>query len=247
MKYDMEALAAPPPEFCHLGAFGLEKRGKTTFVMKVAMVLAHKLGKKIALVDAENMRGDWHRRVTDVLGAGSLLQFPAPINGQLQIPTPEQVLDFVRWCEQQDNPPIVVIDSMTVLQSVHRKAYIEKNKKIPLNAYMTIDKPYKDLGDYLQGAQLHWLTTFRESDDKQEIDGDEKVVGKKGKAGGFEYIPRILTHHTLARGKGSTKFVTEIRDCSKGGVTRIVKSDSEGEVKASDLQPLLARFIGEAE
>lgn len=244
MKLDIAALSAPPIAWCKLGAFGLEKRGKTTLVLKVACMLARHTGKRIALLDTENMRTDWYDRVLEITGQPPIC-FPAPDDqGHVKPCSPEDALAFAKACEEHPDVAILVCDSMTELLNYHREGYVKKNGKgIPLNLYSKLDAPYKRFGDWVKTANMHVLATMREGDDRQTVDDVEQVIGKTGKAGKFEYIPRIMAHCTIRKSKGANVYVTEVRDCSREETLKIEKKDGAGAPKSSELEPIISRFL----
>lgn len=241
MEIDIESLSKPPPKFLRMGAYGLEKRGKTTLVMKLCALMSIKTKKRMAVIDVENMRSDWYDRLKAYTGQEPIFYPPLDKNGKPEPCSPESALKFVKACEEHPDIGVLAIDGMTALLQFHRRAYLEKNRRIPLNAYQGIDMPYKKLSQYMLDVALHWACTMREADDKVTIDDEEKVVGKKGKGGGFEFIPRLIAHCTMTKVKRGQKFVIEARDCKTDGCVRI-ESEQDKPPISGELEPLIELY-----
>lgn len=205
------------------GLFGLPKGGKThgAITLAVAACKELELPGDVAMFQTEPWVPDWHARFQKATGKVAI---PSEVSTD-----PKVALQFLKECEADGNVSLLIIDSMSELQSGPRQKWVEENKKsIPLNLYAQIDRPFKALCDALKFTQLHWIATMREDDDKLVVDDNEVVVGKKAKAGDFAYVPRLLVHCTRRNGKSGAvpDHVWKITDC--GGISRTVingKSD----------------------
>ena len=219
---DLDKLTQRPDMYLNAGFFGLEKRGKTTNAFW-SVLRAHamlELRGHVAIVDTENMVADWFDRVAAATGKPPVI---CPPNSDGDHRDPAHVRRFLRACEDDDRVVAVIIDSLTDLQKGPRAKFAaEKGRQPKLNEWTTIDKPYNDLVEYLKRARIHRAMTFRETDDRVEVDGEEKVVGKKAKGGDGGYVPRILVHCTTARTKGKTVHVVTVDDCKSEASARLV-------------------------
>lgn len=200
------------------GFYGLEKRGKTHGMCTLAVALYKELQLPgdIACIASENWVDDWHDRLAKATGKRVAPFFTAD---------PAEALEAFRECEKSDAISLVLVDSMSEILQTPRKRWIAKNQKgIPVQEYGRIDLDFARLSAAMRDSKKHWIATMREGDDTQEIDGKEIVIGKKAKASDFGYVPRLLVHCTLAKGKAGSVHNWRITDC--GGKAEDVTNGS---------------------
>jgi hypothetical protein len=189
------------------GFFGLEKRGKThgMCTLAVAACKVLQLPGDIVCIASENWVDDWHTRLAKATGKRVAPFFTTD---------PTEALEAFRECEKSAEVSLVLVDSMSEILQTNRKRWIAKNGKgIPVHEYGKIDLEFARLASAMKDSKLHWIATMREADDTQEIDGKEIVIGKKAKASDFGYVPRLLVHCTLAKGKSGTDHKWHVTDC----------------------------------
>ncbi len=134
---------------------------------------------------------------------------------------------------------MLFIDSGTDCCEQPREEYAARNpgKKI---AYGMVDMSMAPIVRTLKDAQFHWVMTFRQSDERDEVNGEEQVVGKKGKASkDMQYVARIKVHCTRPHSKSNHSVKVEIRDQRGLGDKPPIRL---ADPKVADLMPLVERY-----
>lgn len=220
MALDLNKLTADPEQWLRAAAFGLPKSGKSHCVATLAMAVYETLGLDghIAYLDTENASPDWHKRMARVTGKPPAVQ---PLTIADLAKDPLAALKFVRECEQDERISVLIVDSVTDLLEWPRKIWVRENSKgIPLNLYSKIDAPFHAFVEWAKHARIHLLATMRPTDDKDERDGQEIVVGKVGKGKDFAYVPRLEIHCTKRKGKAGTAHQWTVTDAKNTQPTK---------------------------
>jgi hypothetical protein len=126
--------------------------------------------------------------------------------------SPASLLSAIRVVERDPDVFGVLVDSCTDVAHYGRVAYSRKNpgKKIP---YATVDAGVSAVESALKSMTKHWCLTFREKDDRDTVDGQEVVSGKRARAAGsLDYIARVKAHCTKTRTKDGVKIACDITD-----------------------------------
>lgn len=187
--------------------WGLEGRGKTHGAAGLVAMTCKLLGLTgdIGAVATESWIDDWYDRLSRASGKRIA---PLMCIDDEGFASPSMALEFIRECERAKNPDgsptvsILMLDNMTDLQDGPRRKLAKKlGKPLQFQHYAQADKDYNTLVEYLRHTRLHWVATARETDDKQETDGAEIVIGKKAKSK-INEVARLKVHCQGGRVKG---------------------------------------------
>lgn len=181
--------AEPQQGYLKMSLYGPPGSGKTFSTLLFAEGLAEKDGKRIAYVDTE--RGtDFYAKEAPRDTHPAAFDFDCLYTTSLA-----EVLDAVKQLDPELYG-VVVIDSISHLWDAAIAAYEGKKTKIdsiPMHAWGSIKKPYKELIRWLMDAPFHVFILGRqknlfETDDKDQL----KKVGVGMRAEGeTEYEPHI--------------------------------------------------------
>ena len=222
--------------------YGEAKRGKTHSSVALAVAAIRELGlpPKIVAACTELWHRDWRPRLAAI--GITIVSIVDPRTKSVTA-DPAIVLATLREAIAEGYQ-IALLDSMTEILQHNR--VLEQGrlggKPIPGPAYARIDAPFNALVGFLKLTNLHWIATLREEDEKLTIDDEEKIVGKKGKAGKeFPFVPRLYCRCSLTHERGAgTHHVVDVTDCgtARGDhvISRLVDPKSE------DWAPFLARY-----
>ena len=188
------------------GLFGQPKRGKTHNMCSLALTAFRELdlAGNIACIATENWVPDWAERLRKHSGKQLAI---------CQTRSPAEALKFAMECEASKEISMLLIDCASDLVQLPRDKFIADKGRPPKGAeYTQIDLPFNRFVRWCADTQLHWIATLREEDERQEVDGNEVIIGKTGK-GKFSEVPRLQVHCQLARAKnGSSDFVAHVTD-----------------------------------
>lgn len=200
--------------------WGLDGRGKTHGMCGLAAMLIKLAGIEgdIACIATETWVDDWHERLSRATGKRIAPLFTKD---------PAEALAYIKECERAKGPDgkravgVMLIDCMTELESEPRRIFQRDKlggKPMQLQHYGQVDGPYLGLVAYLRDTKLHWIATAREDDDKQAVDGNEIVIGKKAKSK-MGPVARLKVHCQGSRAKdGDSNFHWHVMDTSMSEV-----------------------------
>lgn len=175
-----------------IGVYGSSGRGKTLTSLLMAEGLAKHAKKRVAFVDTEHGTDFYCKDVPERKVHPKAFDFDALYT--------KSITDVLRDVQQLDQSVygVVVIDSITHLWEAAKNSYkgkLNRAGQIPMYAWSSIKKPYKDLMTTLLNSPLHVIICGREGSkfEDDEDTGEMKMVGKKMKAEGeTQYEPHIL-------------------------------------------------------
>jgi AAA domain len=188
-----------------MALYGAAGSGKTFTALLVSEGLARHTGKRIAFCDTEYGTAFYGQEVAQRAVHPQAFDFDV-----LYTKSITEVLDAVRKLDPATHG-VLVIDSISHLWDACRNAFKGKLTKagtIPLHAWTTIKKPYKELMHLLLSSPLHVLICGRQGNDFAEDDesGEMKNLGYKMRAEGeTAYEPDVLVR--LEAHKASKKAV----------------------------------------
>jgi AAA domain len=172
--------------------YGPAGSGKTFTALLVSEGLARHTGKRIAFCDTEYGTAFYGQEVAQRAVHPQAFDFDV-----LYTKSITEVLDAVRKLDPATHG-VLVIDSISHLWDACRNAFKGKLTKagtIPLHAWTTIKKPYKELMHLLLSSPVHVLICGRQGNDFAEDDesGEMKNLGYKMRAEGeTAYEPDVL-------------------------------------------------------
>jgi hypothetical protein len=191
-----------------MGIYGPPGAGKTFTSLLIAEGLAAASGKRIAYVDTEHGTDFYCKAVPSRAVHPDAFDFDALYTRSLT-----EALDAVRKLKPSEHG-VIVLDSITHLWEAAIAAYNgKKNIKggIPMWAWGSIKKPYKELMSLLLNSPMHVIICGRqgvayETDDETE---ELKAVGVKMKAEGeTPYEPHILIRMESVRPQKTNEVAT---------------------------------------
>lgn len=210
------AKAKPMQAFLKIGFYGPQGSGKTFTTLLIAEGLAQECGKRIAFVDTERGTDFYATGIDDRKIHPGAFDFDALYTRSLS-----DVLEAVRSIDF-DKYGVLVLDSISHLWDAAIEAYEGKmvgktGDKIPMQAWGSIKRPYKQLIRYLLDCPAHVFILGRQKN-IFENDGDNfKKVGVAMRAEGeTEYEPHICIR------------MEKSADRSKSDVIAIVEKDRTG-------------------
>lgn len=175
-----------------MGIYGPAGSGKTFTALLVAEGLAKRAGKRVAFVDTERGADFYVQHVEGRAHHPEAFDIDALYTRSLV-----EVLEAVRSLKPTEHN-VIVLDSITHLWEAAIAAYRGKKTSagtIPMHAWGSIKKPYKDLMHFLLNAPMHVLILGRQGNqygDDAET-GEMVQLGYKMKAEGeTAYEPHIL-------------------------------------------------------
>jgi hypothetical protein len=166
-----------------MALFGAAGVGKTFTSLLIAEGLARHSGKRIAFVDTENGTNFYTQEVAQ------RRVHPAAFDiDVLYTKSITEVLAAVRGIDHATHG-VLVIDSISHLWDACKNAFsgrLTKAGTIPLNAWTTIKRPYRDLMHLLLTSPVHVLICGRQGNDfaEDEVSGELKNLGFKMRAEG---------------------------------------------------------------
>ena len=181
-----------------IGIYGPPGSGKTFTSLLIAEGLAKLSKKRIAYVDTERGTDFYCKSVPNRSVHPEAFDFDAIYTRSLT-----EVTESVKALGPEHG--IVVLDSITHLWEAARAAYSGKQTRagtIPMQAWGSIKKPYKELMSLLLSSPMHVIICGREGTEYATDDETEelKAVGKKMKAEGeTPYEPHILLRMTSTK------------------------------------------------
>lgn len=176
--------------YLKIGIYGPPGSGKTFTTLLCAEGLNSK-DKRTAFVDTERGTDFYSQAIKDRKVHPAAFDFDAIYTRSItEILTEVKALDLNKY-------NVIVIDSMTHVWEAVKQAYsgkLMRNGQIPLNAWGSIKKPYKELMALLLSMPAHVFILGRQGAEFDEDDnGEMKKVGVKMKAEGeTAYEPHIL-------------------------------------------------------
>jgi hypothetical protein len=181
-----------------MGLYGPAGSGKTFTALLVAEGLAKATGKRIAFVDTEHGTDFYSKAVGERQKHPEAFDFDALYTRSLTETTRELKLLKV------EDYGVAVIDSITHMWEAARAAYSGKQTRIgtiPMHAWGSIKKPYKELVTFLLNSPWHVLICGRQGNEyAEDEEGELKHVGVKMKAEGeTPYEPHILVRMEAIR------------------------------------------------
>jgi AAA domain len=190
----MAAFQKPQPlkAALKMALYGPAGSGKTFTALLVSEGLARHTGKRIAFCDTEYGTAFYGQEVAQRAVHPQAFDFDV-----LYTKSITEVLDAVRKLDPAVHG-VLVIDSISHLWDACRNAFKGKLTKagtIPLHAWTTIKKPYKELMHLLLSSPVHVLICGRQGNDFAEDDesGELKNLGYKMRAEGeTAYEPDVL-------------------------------------------------------
>jgi hypothetical protein len=175
-----------------MALYGPAGSGKTFTALLVAEGLARHTGKRIAYVDTEYGTAFYGQQVPQRGVHPEAFDFDACYTKSIT-----QALDAVRGLDHTTHG-VLVIDSISHIWDAAIAAYTGKKTKagtVPLHAWTSIKRPYKELVHLLLASPLHVLICGRQGNDFAEDDetGELKNLGFKMRAEGeTAYEPDVL-------------------------------------------------------
>jgi hypothetical protein len=185
--------AKPEQAAVKIGVYGPSGSGKTFSSLLFAEGLAKQRKKKVAYVDTERGTDFYSIAVQGRSYHPAAFEFEALYSRSIT-----EVLDACTGLSDSDYG-VVVIDSMTHLWNACIDAYEGKKTRagtIPMHAWGTIKKPYKQLMEWMLASPMHVIICGRQGNEygeNPEKDGELKMIGYKMKAEGeTPYEPHVL-------------------------------------------------------
>ncbi len=187
--------------------YGASGSGKTFTALLFAEGLAQKTGKKVAVCDTEHGTDFYSQAVPERLTHPGAFEFDALYSRSLT-----EVLTEVKKLSPSEYG-VLIIDSMTHLWEAAKAAYkgrMNKIGQIPITAWGSIKRPYKELMAYLINSPMHVFILGREGSDYSENPetGESEITGHKMKAEGetaYEAHVCIQMLSIKKMGKGKAK------------------------------------------
>jgi len=182
-----------------VGVYGPPGSGKTFTSLLLAEGLAAITKKRIAYVDTERGTDFYCKAVKERPIHPEAFDFDAIYTRSMS-----EILDAVKPLSA-DEYGVLVVDSITHVWEPCRNAYSGKQTRagtIPMQAWGSIKKPYKELMTLLLSSPIHVFILGRQGVDYEEDEetGELKAAGKKMKAEGeTPYEPHILLRMNSTR------------------------------------------------
>lgn len=175
-----------------MGIYGPPGSGKTFTSLLVAEGLAKLTSRRVAFVDTERGTDFYVQAVKD------RQHHPAPFDiDSLYTRSITETIAAVKSVDPKEHA-VIVIDSITHLWEAAIAAYRGPKTRagtLPMNAWGTIKRPYKELMNLLINSPLHVLILGRQGNEwaEDEATGETVQTGYKMKAEGeTPYEPHIL-------------------------------------------------------
>lgn len=212
--------AEPKQAYLKGGLFGRQGAGKTITSLLWAEGLAKASGKKIAFVDTDGGTDLYSRPVPQREFHPEAFEFDALYTKSLSECLKEiKALDFNVY-------GVIVVDSITSMWDAAKLAFEgskAKNGAIPLHAWDSIKRPYKELISFLMNCPAHVFICGREGLETENIDGTLTPVGAKMKAEGeTPYEVNFLVHMK------QQKFNDAVDGLERGDVVAYFEKDRTG-------------------
>jgi len=225
-----------------VGIYGPTGSGKTMTTLLCLEGLAQKSGKRFAFVDTEHGTDFYCKSVPERTVHPDGFDFDALYTRSIyEVQDAILNLDPALYCG-------VALDSITHLWETAKAAYNGKLTKIgtiPIQAWGSIKKPYKDMVAALLSSKLHVFFCGRERSvwEEDEKTGELKQTGVKMKAEGeTPYEPHILFRLEPLRNPDGTAILTCFAEKDRTGklAGKRFRLDPEpGQTFATLIEPLL--------
>lgn len=186
-----------------MGVYGPSGSGKTFTSLLIAEGLAKTTKKRVAYVDTEHGTDFYCQNIPDRPVHPEAFDFDAMYT--------RSITDIIAGIKGLDPNVygVIVIDSITHVWEACRNAYTGRTTRagtIPMHAWGSIKKPYKDLMNFLLSSPMHVIFCGRQGNEYEtnEETDELKCVGVKMKAEGeTPYEPHILLRMEAVRHKNS--------------------------------------------
>lgn len=186
--------------------YGAPGSGKTFTTLLMAEGYAKLTGKRIAYIDTERGTDFYTQDVPARTIHPKAFDFDALYTRSIT-----DILKEVKALNPNEHG-VLVLDSITHVWEACIASYSGKKTRagtIPMHAWGTIKKPYKDLMNFIINCPMHVFILGREGNMFEDEDGEVKAVGKKMKAEGeTPYEPHICMqmqkHQPDGKGKRAT-------------------------------------------
>jgi hypothetical protein len=198
-----------------IALYGPPGSGKTLTSLLLAEGLASLDGKRVAYFDTEHGTDFYCQAVPSRAVHPEAFDFDALYTRSIM-----EVLSEVKQLNA-DKYSVVVIDSITHLWEAARAAYGGKQTRagtIPMHAWGTIKKPYKDILSTLLSSPMHVLICGRQGTEYSTDDETDelKAIGYKMKAEGeTAYEPHILIRMEAIKPKSTNTLATIVAYAEK--------------------------------
>ncbi len=175
-----------------LGLYGPAGSGKTFTALLVSEGLVHHTGKRVAYIDTEFGTAFYGQTVPQRKVHPERFDFDV-----LHTKSITEVLAALKQLDL-DHHGVLVVDSISHLWDACRNAYTGRQTKsgsIPMHAWATIKRPYKELMHFLLMSPIHVLICGRQGIDygEDEASGELKSLGFRMRAEGeTAYEPDVL-------------------------------------------------------
>ena len=175
-----------------VGLFGAAGAGKTFTSLLIAERLAQHAGKRTAFIDTEYGTAFYGQRVAERRVHPEAFDF--------DVLHTKSITEVIAAVKKLDTAiyGVLVVDSITHLWEACKNAYAGKLTRagtVPLPAWTSIKKPYKELMYLLLASPAHVLICGRQGNDfaEDEASGELKSLGYKMRAEGeTAYEPDLL-------------------------------------------------------
>jgi hypothetical protein len=201
-----------------IAIYGAPGSGKTFTSLLLAEGLAKRDGKRVAYIDTEHGTDFYCQAVPSRSVHPEAFDFDAIYTRSIM-----EVLTVVRELERTGwkHHSVVVIDSITHMWEAARAAYEGKQTRantIPMHAWGSIKKPYKEILSTLLSSPLHVFICGRQGTE-YAIDADTeelRAIGYKMKAEGeTPYEPHILLRMEAIKPKKTHELATIVAYAEK--------------------------------
>ena len=210
--------AEPKQAFLKISAYGPQGSGKTFTSLLFAEGLAKAAGKRVAYVDTERGTDFYAMDIDDRKMHPEAFDFDAIYTRSLA-----ETLEAVKGIDPNEHG-VIVIDSISHMWDAAIEAYQGKmvgkdQSKIPMQAWASIKRPYKQLIQQLLDAPIHVIICGRQKNIFED-DGDSmKKVGVGLRAEGeTQYEPHICLRMEPPRPNDESGTILMIAEKDRSGI-----------------------------
>lgn len=193
--------------FAKIGVYGPPGSGKTFTSLLLAEGFGASCGKRVAFVDTERGTDFYAQEVPGRKNHPKAFDFDALYS--------RSIVDVLETVKVIDTAVygVLVIDSISHIWDAAIAAYKGKTTSIgtiPINAWGTIKKPYKDLMAALLSAPIHVIICGRQANEMGENpDGEMTKIGVKMRAEGeTQYEPHITIRMEASKPRKAGEVAT---------------------------------------